>query len=86
MLLLPTTRATFWNVGVLSMVDTGEHALITDRLLKSLRTCECRDGYFPPTEVFNEGWMLRLVIDAVQSLNLSGSPLLPAASWEYCRL
>lgn len=41
--------------------------MIPERLLRILRTSESNESArFPPTEVFNEGWMLRLVLDAVQ--------------------
>lgn len=46
------------------------------RLLRILRTSEGDDSAcFPPTEVFNEGWMLRLVLDAAKALNLNAHPL-----------
>jgi hypothetical protein len=45
---------------------------IPERLFKILRTCgrDGEPGNFPPTEVFNEGWMLRLVLDTIRTLNL----------------
>lgn len=50
--------------------------MIPDRLLQILRTCESAEtARFPPTEIFNEGWMLRLVLDAVQTLNIRNHPL-----------
>lgn len=38
---------------------------------------------FPLTEIFNEGWMLRLILDATQHLGVTDSPLrfLPDAGW-----
>lgn len=49
--------------------------MIPDRLLELLRTSENTEtSRFPPTEVFNEGWMLRLTLDAVQRLGLTGHP------------
>lgn len=38
---------------------------------------------FPPTEIFNEGWLLRLVLDATQKLEITDCPLrfLPEAEW-----
>jgi len=49
--------------------------MIPDRLLKILRSCEIdQTSHFPPTEIYNEGWMLRLVLDAVQTLGLRGHP------------
>lgn len=49
---------------------------IPERLMRILRTCEADEGSrFPPTEIFNEGWMLRLVLDATQSLGLQKQQL-----------
>ena len=55
------------------MTDTTH---IPDRLFQILRTVE-EGGFarFPPTEVFNEGWMLRLVLDAFESLEIRAHPL-----------
>ena len=33
------------------------------RIIKMLQTCETDHGVLPPTEVYNEGWMLRLILD-----------------------
>lgn len=50
--------------------------MIPDRFLRILRSAEDNpSARFPPTEVFNESWMLRLVLDAVQVLRLQASPL-----------
>lgn len=49
---------------------------LPERLLRILCTCEADEGAcFPPTEFFNEGWMLRLVLDAMRSLKIAGHPL-----------
>lgn len=41
--------------------------MIPDRLIRILRSSEAAAApLFPPTEVFNEGWMLRLVLDALR--------------------
>ncbi len=49
---------------------------IPDRLLRILRSCEADEtSCFPPTEVFNEGWMLRLVLDAFRTLRIRDHPL-----------
>ena len=42
--------------------------MIPERLIRILRSVE-RPSHccFPPSEIFNEGWMLRLVLDATQS-------------------
>jgi hypothetical protein len=57
---------------------------IPDRLIDLLRATDnessCR---FPPTEVFNEGWMLRLVLDAFERLKIAGHLLSfqPGSVW-----
>jgi len=58
--------------------------LIPERLFRILRSCESDDtSCFPATEVFNEGWMLRLVLDAMQTLDIPGHPLrfLSGSKW-----
>lgn len=47
-----------------------------ERLTRLLRACETgTDARFPPTEVFNEGWMLRLVLDAIETHRIADHPL-----------
>lgn len=58
--------------------------MIPERLIRILRTSEdIEHGLLPPTAVFNEGWMLRLVLDAIQEINLANHPLkcLAGARW-----
>jgi hypothetical protein len=60
--------------------------VIPVRLIEILKSCESNDNRkhrFPPTELFNEGWMLRLVLDALQSLNINDHPLrfVEGATW-----
>jgi hypothetical protein len=33
------------------------------QIIKILQTCDTDHGVLPPTEVYNEGWMLRLILD-----------------------
>ena len=40
---------------------------IFDRVRALLKTCESPDPSIPPTTLFNEGWMLRLVLDGISS-------------------
>jgi hypothetical protein len=57
---------------------------IPDRLLSILRSIETNaTACLPPTEIFNEGWMLRLTLDAIKTLNVTTSPLAfaPSARW-----
>lgn len=50
--------------------------MIPDRVIEILRRCEKdQTACFPPTEIFNEGWMLRLVLDAIQSCGIEDHPL-----------
>lgn len=47
-----------------------------ERLTRLLRLCESgADARFPPTEVFNEGWMLRLILDAIEIHSIVEHPL-----------
>lgn len=58
--------------------------MIPNRLFQILRSCEAdKTARFPPTEIFCEGWMLRLVLDAVHSLGIQKHPFcfLPRARW-----
>ena len=58
--------------------------MLSERLLSILRTSESdATARFPPTEIFNEGWMLRLVLDAVERIGLEDHPLsfLSGARW-----
>lgn len=49
---------------------------IPDRLFRILESCQAEDAsHFPATEVFNEGWMLRLTLDAMESLKIANHPL-----------
>lgn len=59
---------------------------IPDRLVRILRTCETDEGSrLPPTEIFNETWMLRLVLDAFQTLGLHHKGLrIPKDTRWYC--
>jgi hypothetical protein len=42
--------------------------MIPEQLFEILKKAESADeAHFPPTDVFNEGWMLRLMLDAIQS-------------------
>ncbi len=58
--------------------------MIPNRLIEILKRCDDTSmAQFPATEVFNEGWMLRLVLDALQTLKNSGFPIqfLPGSRW-----
>lgn len=48
-----------------------------------LATCGTSDARLPPTELFNEGWMLRLVLDWMSRHPGTPHPLsfCPGASW-----
>ena len=34
-----------------------------DRVLTNLETCSKEDPLVPPTDLYNEGWMLRIILD-----------------------
>ena len=57
--------------------------MITDRIRSMLRACEGGDAPFPPAVLFNENWLLRLVLDWYAAHGEEGGPLVPAAgaSW-----
>lgn len=59
-------------------------ALLPERLFKIMQTAaDGVGGQFPPTEIYNEGWMLRLVLDAATSLGDKVHPFQPfdRAKW-----
>jgi hypothetical protein len=50
--------------------------MIPERLYQILVSCQDeKTSRFPATEVFNEGWMLRLILDAMQTLKIPNHPL-----------
>ncbi len=49
--------------------------MIPESFFRILKTCENTSSHFPATEVFNEGWMLRLVLDAIQTLRVCNQDL-----------
>ena len=46
-----------------------------DRIQKMLETCSIGDNVFPPTILYNEGWMLRLVVDWFARNRVNNHPL-----------
>ncbi len=48
-----------------------------------LKTCGTQDGIFPPTELYNEGWMLRIILDWFSRQPSKSHPLSfsPTAQW-----
>ncbi len=46
-----------------------------DRIVAILESCETRDPLVQPTELFNEGWMLRLVMDWFSRQQADSHPL-----------
>ncbi len=54
-----------------------------DRLLAILQTCGTRESLLQPTQLFNEGWMLRLVLDWFSRQPADSHPLSfgPGARW-----
>ena len=55
-------------------MTSHEISEIPQSLISILKSCQSEDRelhHFPPTEIFNEGWMLRLVLDALENLEKS---------------
>jgi len=59
------------------------HSRTFDSILRLLRSAETAMPAFPPTELFNETWMLRLVLDALQRHGgtAPGLAFSPRSSW-----
>ena len=49
-----------------------------------LRSCEADTPFMPPTQLYNEGWMLRLTVDGFASIDLEQEPH-PLAVPQGCR-
>ncbi len=59
--------------------------MISERISAMLETCSGRKPFFPPTDLYNEGWMLRLVLDWYSTYGVPGHALtVPAGSRWYC--
>ena len=57
---------------------------VPDRLVELFKEGAAPEtAKFPPTEIFNEGWMLRLVLDAFKRLEVKDGPFrfLEGADW-----
>jgi len=58
-----------------------------DRILELLKRCDSAETVMPPTELFSEGWMLRLMIDRFEHIgfpNRSGRLIVPPKLNWYC--
>jgi hypothetical protein len=53
--------------------------MITERIKTMLQACEGGDPPFPPTVLFNENWLLRLVVDWFVHHAEERHPMVPAA-------
>src|SRR3954451_1673056 len=53
--------------------------MITERIKTMLQACEGGDPPFPPTVLFNENWLLRLVVDWFVHHAEERHPMLPSA-------
>ena len=49
--------------------------MILDRVLSILETCSQENPLVPPTDLYNEGWMLRIILDWFSSHKIPGNPL-----------
>jgi hypothetical protein len=57
--------------------------MIAERITTMIERCLRAEAQFPPTEIYNEGWMLRLCLDWFGSLREApdGAPLPAGANW-----
>jgi len=57
--------------------------MIIKRILKQLQACDTADRNFPPTVLYNENWMLRIILDWFTTNGNSESliPVLPDSKW-----
>jgi len=57
--------------------------MVMERILSMLATCGTDSPLFPPTDLCNEGWLLRLVLDWFSTHDVPGQPLtfLESARW-----
>ena len=57
--------------------------MITERILQQLQECDTADHKFPPTDLFNENWMLRIILDWFTANGNTESliPVLPKSKW-----
>ena len=81
--------------GVLFKSTTGEQIftrhgktrdtdkMIIERILQQLEACNTEDRNFPPTILYNENWMLRIILDwfTVNGNSESLIPVLPDSKW-----
>ncbi len=49
--------------------------MVLDRGLSILETCPQENTFIPPTNLYNEGWELRIIIDWFSSHKVPGHPL-----------
>ncbi len=54
--------------------------MVMERILSMLAACGTDSPLFPPTDLYNEGWLLRLVLDWFSMHDVSGQPLTFSAS------
>ena len=66
-----------------TMPQVGHYTMLSDRIWHMLEVCDSDDRVFPPTFLFNEGWVLRLVLDWFSRSGRSDHPFgfLPGAGW-----
>ncbi len=50
-------------------------SLATKRIGAMMQSCATKSPVFPPTTIYNEGWLLRLVLDWFSTHNIPGHPL-----------
>lgn len=62
---------------------TADEPELTTPIVRLMQSCERGDLRFPSTEVFNETWMLRVLLDAMEGSEGLDHPLkpMPGARW-----
>lgn len=48
--------------------------MIFKRIEALLKSCEAKFPFMPPTQLYNEGWMLRLALDRFASIHMKNEP------------
>ncbi|MCD4715587.1 MAG: hypothetical protein K8R45_02450 [Desulfobacterales bacterium] len=57
--------------------------MVLEKIAHMLELCNTKSPYFPPTELYNEGWLLRLILQWFASNRIEKSPLyfMESAKW-----
>lgn len=57
--------------------------MVLDKVISMLHACDTNDRLFPPTELYNEGWLLRIFLDWFSTHKVENYPLFfsEGATW-----